>query len=362
MDTSIVKYVKTWNHFEIKRRNAVKMKRTFVYILLVTMLFEGNSLLVSNVHSAENKVISFLSNETGNYDIFIIGTDGRVRERYATNAMRKSSLTCSFEGYLFAYSSNENVNLDIYKMDIRNKEPIRLTQHPKRDLWPAWSPNGKWIAFVSDREGTQDIYRMDVDGSNIIRLTNEGTSGRPAWSPDSQLIAFEFDRGINHSIYTMNTDGGQLKQVTEGLQLWPGCTWSPDGQQIAFAAGNLTEEGVDIYTIDVDGRNIEKLTNMGKEIRSGNPAWSPDGDWIAYAVAEVDEWPNPANGFKLIFSDSTIYIVDSTGKNGEMSLEETTGLSSDHVPVWTSPNFFSVSPDENKQTVTWGKLKTLIFE
>ena len=55
------------------------MKRAFGYILLGTTLF-NNSLLVSNVQAAEKYVISFLSNEKGDYDILMIDTNGRVLE------------------------------------------------------------------------------------------------------------------------------------------------------------------------------------------------------------------------------------------------------------------------------------------
>lgn len=333
------------------------MKKVLFYIMLGSLLFSSSNLVVSNVQAAEEFVISFLSNEKSDYDIFAIDIEGTVLKRITTDAMRKTSLTCSPKRYLFAFQSNEEGNPDIYKMDIRHKKAIQLTERAERNLWPAWSPNGKWIAFVSDREGTQDIYRMDVDGSNLIRLTNKGTNGKPAWSPDNQFIAFDSDRDVNHSIYIMNAEGGQVKQLTDDLPLLPGCTWSPDGKQIAYGAGDFAKEGMDIYTIDVDAKNINKLTNMGHGIRSGNPAWSPDGEWIAYSVLEVDEWPNPANDFKLIFSNSTIYIVDSKGNDNGKPLEETKGLSNDHVPVWTSLHFFSVAPDENKQTVTWGKLK-----
>ena len=62
---------------------------------------------------------------------------------------------------------------------------------------------------------------------------------------------------------------------------------------------------------------------MGRGFRSGNPAWSPDGNWIAYSVVEVDAWPNPANGFNLIFGDSTIYVIDTKGNDVGKPLEAT---------------------------------------
>ena len=61
----------------------------------------------------------------------------------------------------------------------------------------------------------------------------------------------------------MNANGGQLKQLTEDLPLWSGCSWSPDGTQIAYPAGNFDKEGADIFTMDVDGNNIRKITDMG---------------------------------------------------------------------------------------------------
>ena len=61
------------------------MKRAFVYLMLITLLFSYSCLLVSlvgSVQAAEHSVISFLSNENGDYDIFLIDTDGRVVQRH----------------------------------------------------------------------------------------------------------------------------------------------------------------------------------------------------------------------------------------------------------------------------------------
>ena len=60
------------------------MKRVFVYVMLATMLFNG-----SNVQAAENSVISFLSNEKGDFDIFLIDTQGTVLNRLANGCNEK---------------------------------------------------------------------------------------------------------------------------------------------------------------------------------------------------------------------------------------------------------------------------------
>lgn len=36
----------------------------------------------------------------------------------------------------------------------------------------------------------------------------------------------------------------------------------------------------DIYTMDMNGKKVQKLTNKGGH--NSNPTWSPDGEWIAF--------------------------------------------------------------------------------
>ena len=61
-----------------------------------------------------------------------------------------------------------------------------------------------------------------------------------------------------------------------------GPAWSPDGRKIAFASqrsGNY-----DIYAMDADGSNVERLTDSG----ASSPVWSPDGQRLAF-VSEARE-------------------------------------------------------------------------
>ena len=53
-------------------------------------------------------------------------------------------------------------------------------------------------------------------------------------------------------------------------------SWSPDGRRLAFLSNRA--EGWDLYVMDADGTNVERLTQGST---ADDPAWSPDGASIA---------------------------------------------------------------------------------
>ncbi len=83
-----------------------------------------------------------------------------------------------------AFVSNRDGNFEVYVMDTDGSNQTRLTNNPAIDEGPAWSPDGTKIAFRSDRDGNFEVYVMDTDGSNQTRLTNNPAfDSFPAWSP-----------------------------------------------------------------------------------------------------------------------------------------------------------------------------------
>lgn len=330
------------------------MRHLLVYVIFVSTLFLGSTV------AAKDSVISFLSDVKGDYDIIIVDLDGEIIERIETDLVRKAALTWSPDRNEFAYSSNAGGNLNIFKMDINNKKSFQLTVHEERDFKPDWSPNGKWITFISDRNGPLQLFRIDADGANLIQLTDKGDCGIPAWSPDSQQIAVDIEIEDTHAIYVMNPEGKQLKQVTGDLPLFAGLSWSPDGERLAFLLAELgLLGGIELCTMDIKAHNndIKRLTHLGRGHRVSNPAWSPDGKWIAYGLIKVEEFPNPMNGFMIIFGSSTLYVIDSEGVGRAKELQKVANLTDNHKPEWISRDNFSVSPDENKLRVTWSQIK-----
>ena len=336
------------------------LKQIQVYVMLGIALLVSESLLIKDAQ-ARVQTLSLISKHEGTADLYLVDITGQNLRKLDTNQAKKGGEHAwSPDGRFFAYVSREIGKTAIHLIDLRSKESRRLIDHPSLNHSPAWSPNGNWIGFVSDRTGDRQIYRIDVDGSNLKQLTKKGDNGNPAWSPDSQWIAFNSYRGPKHDasnflIYVMTADGRRLRKLAENAL--SGCTWSPNGRQIAYATTSFGNKK-NILVIDIDGNNLRQLTRLGEGRWASNPAWSPDGQWIAYAFRRIVRVPGPGERLRVdeVFGDSAIHLVKATGELNE-PIEVADELSLDLYPAWVPEAFLSVSPSTEKQTTLWGRLK-----
>src|SRR5690349_19459786 len=60
------------------------------------------------------------------------------------------------------WSSNRTGNFDIWVMNGDGSAKTQLTTDPAADYDPTWSASGAKIAFVSDRDGNFEIYTMNA--------------------------------------------------------------------------------------------------------------------------------------------------------------------------------------------------------
>ena len=73
----------------------------------------------------------------------------------------------------------------------------------------------------------------------------------PAWSPDGKRIAFSANLGGNVDIYTLNVDGSDLRRITRHTARDSSPAWHPDGH--AFIFSSMWDQKFAIYRIDVAG-------------------------------------------------------------------------------------------------------------
>ncbi len=184
----------------------------------------------------------------------------------------------------------------------------------------AWSPDGSKIVFQSSRDGNFEIYIMDASGENQKRLTTNAQSDIfPVFSPDGSKIAFSsnqavwFDSPAFNQIYTMNIDGSNIQNLTNGDLQWldpnvPASNnfqpyWLKNGQ-ISFLS-NRGNGWSEVYIMDEDGSNVMRITY--DQQHHYNMFWSPDNQRIYFDVH--------GEGFSSALGDGgwDIYSVNSNG-------------------------------------------------
>ena len=121
------------------------------------------------------------------------------------------------DGQRIAFQSSRAGNYEIYVMASDGSNPHRLTDHPADDWFPSWSPDGRHIDYGSGRAGNYAIYVMGPDGSNPRNLTNDSYRHYyPSCSPDDRM-AFMTVRYNKAAIYVMDSDGSNRRFLTIDL-------------------------------------------------------------------------------------------------------------------------------------------------
>ena len=223
------------------------------------------------------------------------------------------------------------------------------------------------IYFVSSRTGSKEIWAMDYDGQNQHPVTHLGSiSISPRISPDNSRIAFAslgregwsirmFSLDLGRPVSFPGRHGGRqqpsprrgppteprspspprapatpksgwptpaarnLRKLTsfKGPDVAP--TWNPrTNAQIAWVSGRTGLP--QIYTMDLDGANVQRMTDGGYAI---SPSWSPSGQFLTFSWNRK-YGPGAPGG-------QDIYVMDIASKRW---LQLTHDAGSNDFPSW----------------------------
>jgi WD40 repeat protein len=80
-------------------------------------------------------------------------------------------------------------------------------------------------------------------------------------------------------MWTVSILGGSPRELREGAGAWEA---SPDGTRIAFSQGVIPEQVHEIWVMDSQGDNPQKVLTLGENEWPETVRWSPDGQRLAY--------------------------------------------------------------------------------
>ena len=264
---------------------------------------------------ALTNTIAFVSNRTGNDELYIMHGSGDVVQPLTTTPGRKTDPVISPDGkrIVFTVGTVDTSSASpLWSVNSDGTGLVQLTNDGAIDYRPTWSPDGSQIAFVSTRDGNAEIYVMNADGTGQVNVSNNAASDNsPAWSPSGSTILFDSDRdgSAGTAIYSMTPAGGSVTPLVAGYNP----EWSPSGTRFLFLRASQIW-----ISESAEASSVRQVT--ADAFFHFTPGWSPDESKLLYATSTT--------------SNEEIWTIASA--DGDSATQLTADADGDNfTPNWT---------------------------
>ena len=224
-------------------------------------------------------------------DIYFTPVPGRTLTQLTSDPADDIMPALHPSGHKIAFASNRAGNWDIYVMSTDGGQPMKVTDEPEHELHPSWSPDGRHLIYckLGSRSGRWEMWVVDTDKPGVRRFLDYGLF--PQWSPDVARSKILFQRARQRgsrffSVWTVVYINGDAVHPTEIVSAGNAAvinpSWSPDGNRIIFVTVVQPDEGddesiaqSDVWLISIDGSGRTNLTNG--RYANYQPVWGGDG-------------------------------------------------------------------------------------
>ncbi|MFN0100746.1 MAG: hypothetical protein ACKV2U_01520 [Bryobacteraceae bacterium] len=162
--------------------------------------------------SPDGTSIAFVSNRSGNPEIWVVGLDGGEATRITNNAQVRGRPDWSPDGSHLVYASANFSPFGPAIVPITGGSSTKLQVGSELAVFPLWSRDGKFIYYTS---GFQ-LWRIRRDGGAPFALIDGDRYLPVGESPDGRGI-YCVRRGDPYSLYQIPRNGGPAELIETGL-------------------------------------------------------------------------------------------------------------------------------------------------
>jgi Tol biopolymer transport system component len=184
-------------------------------------LLESNGDFLGGARFApDGRSIVFLSEESGNREIYRLWLADERRERITETDHDESDAVFAPDGRRLAYTvwlDDERSALET--LDLTTGAVHRVAVVEGRLYGVAWGAAGETLYYNADSDGDQDIYGVSLETGQPEKLTdNEVPDHLPMVSPDGHYVVFTSERNGGEEVFMIDLASGAQRQLQ--LRSW----------------------------------------------------------------------------------------------------------------------------------------------
>lgn len=218
--------------------------------------------------SPDGQRIAFVSDRTGNEEIWVSRADGR--DLFQLTSFGKDSAGSprwSPDGLHLAFDVWSSGEANVFTIDSHGGTPRRLSSERFESWMPAWSHDGSRIYFTSGRSGTREIWAIPATGGAAFQVTHNGAyEARP--SPDGRTVYYIKSTSAGCcAMWSIPVGGGRELPLPQLAQFSISRSWGIIRDGIYFIArGNETQQSVRFFSFAT--HQVTTILRLEKE-----PGW-----------------------------------------------------------------------------------------
>ncbi len=152
--------------------------------------------------SPNGKYVAYLSDETGEYEVWLRTADGKEEPRQLTKGSKTYKMNLDWSPDSKHLLLNDAA-MNLWLVDADNGKLKKIDQSVGGEIneWD-WSPHSGWVAYAKTEEnGFRSIYVYDVAGNKTHRVTGDFTDdSAPCFDDDGDYLFFVSGQHFNPTL------------------------------------------------------------------------------------------------------------------------------------------------------------------
>ena len=218
--TSRLAYQQFTRNLDIHRAEIVGPEDTPAHRLKPSIpLIASTRLDAEPAWSADGTKIAFLSDRSGDFELWICDADGSnpvPLTAFGGPVVYNPSWSADSKRLIFSALTGPNSSFEGYFINAKGGAPERISAPDQRSIaYPILSRDGRWIYFIpGPQEREVEVWRIPSTGGQAVQITRHGAF-QPEESPDGKSLYY--GKYGMHGLWSTPVEGGEERQVLNSV-------------------------------------------------------------------------------------------------------------------------------------------------